>query len=383
MRGSAAGGRPRPTIFDHDPGSLRATCEQADMPGYVADQVLGWVYGHGVTTPEGMTNIATRHRERLADLVPLSSGSVLEHQSASDGTQKLLIGWPGRGGLPVLGQSGSGGESECVMIPAATRRTGCLSSQVGCPVGCRFCASGIGGLDGNLTAGQIVEQAFRLGHLGVGRLTNVVFMGMGEPLANAGAVVAAIRTINAPWGLGIGVRRITVSTVGLPAGIRKLTEFELPVKLALSLHAPNDEIRRQLIPWAEYATIAELLDACDGYFRKTGREITLEYLLLRRVNDRVTHAEELATLARRLRATVNLIRYNEVRGLPYDRPTTADVLAFQATLRRRGVRAHIRASRGRDIAAACGQLRHERVSDSNSPPASASTITRSSDGDMS
>jgi 23S rRNA (adenine2503-C2)-methyltransferase len=247
------------------------------------------------------------------------------------------------------------------MIPTEQRRTACISSQVGCPVGCRFCASGLGGVEGNLTHGRIVQQVNRLAQLdGVGRITNVVFMGMGEPLANFKAVTRAIRTITAPWGLGISARRITVSTVGLPAAIRKLAEFELPVTLALSLHAPNDQLRRTLIPWAEYATIDELLDACDAYFTATGREITLEYLLLRKVNDRPEHAQELAELARRLRANVNLIRYNEVKGLPFDRPTTNDVHAFQEVLRKRAVNVHIRASRGRDIAAACGQLRHER-----------------------
>jgi 23S rRNA (adenine2503-C2)-methyltransferase len=246
--------------------------------------------------------------------------------------------------------------------PQEKRRTACISSQVGCPVGCRFCASGLGGLDGNLTAGQIVEQVHHVTLLAtdVGRVTNIVFMGMGEPLANFSAVTNAIRTLNAPWGFGISARRITVSTVGLPAAIRKLVDFEIPVTLALSLHAPNDDLRRELIPWAEYATIDELLDACEEYFRKTGREITLEYLLLRNVNDRPEHARQLATVAKKLRANVNLIRYNEVRGLPYDRPTTEDVRAFQEILREKHVNAHLRASRGRDIAAACGQLRHEK-----------------------
>ncbi|MFO0875604.1 MAG: 23S rRNA (adenine(2503)-C(2))-methyltransferase RlmN, partial [Phycisphaerales bacterium] len=184
-------------------------------------------------------------------------------------------------------------------------------------------------------------------------------MGMGEPLANLANVMGAIRTLNAPWGLGISARRITVSTVGLPAAIRRLCEFELPVTLALSLHAPNDEIRRAIIPWAEYASIEALLDACDEWFAKTGREITLEYILLGGVNDRAEHARELASLAKRLRANVNLIRYNEVRGMPFDRPATENVLRFQEILRAAGVNTHVRRSRGRDIAAACGQLRHE------------------------
>ena len=248
------------------------------------------------------------------------------------------------------------------MIPNPERRTVCVSSQIGCPVGCAFCASGLGGLDGNLTTGQIVEQIWRYGtYESVGRVTNVVFMGMGEPLANFTNVTNAIRTINAPWGLGISARRITISTVGLPAAIRKLCAFEIPVTLALSLHAPNDELRRRIIPWAEYSTVEELLDACDEWFRKTGREITLEYILLGGVNDRPEHAKELAQVARKLRANVNLIRYNEVKGIPFDRPATDDVLAFQEILRDKHVNTHIRASRGRDIAAACGQLRHERA----------------------
>jgi 23S rRNA (adenine2503-C2)-methyltransferase len=185
-------------------------------------------------------------------------------------------------------------------------------------------------------------------------------MGMGEPLANMKAVPprcarsmrrgatasARERSPSRPWGCTNAIER-------------RFAEFDLPVTLALSLHAPNDELRRTLIPWSEYAPIDELLDACDAYFRTSGREITLEYLLLRDVNDRVEHARELAAISRRIRANINLIRYNEVDGLPYERPATEDVRRFQDTLRRAGLNVHIRASRGRDIAAACGQLRHE------------------------
>jgi len=252
------------------------------------------------------------------------------------------------------------------MIPAtegAPRHTACISSQVGCPVGCRFCASGLGGLDGNLSAGRIVEQVWLLARLpNVPRISNVVFMGMGEPLANFAAVSHAIRTIASLWGMGISARKITLSTVGLPAAIERLArEMDLPITLALSLHAPNDDLRRTLIPWSNYTTIAELIDACGLWFEKTGREITLEYILLGGVNDRPEHAEELADVAKRIRANVNLIRYNEVAGLAFDRPATEDVRRFQEILRARGVNSHIRASRGRDIAAACGQLRHEKA----------------------
>ena len=339
----------RADVFALTAGQLAAHCRELDLPDYVADQVLQWVYRRGVVDPAGMTNISRANREKLAATLVFGRSRTLARQDASDGTQKLLLGWP------------DGGEAECVMIPTSGRRTACVSSQVGCPVGCRFCASGLGGLAGNLTAGQIVEQVFRLGRLDPAeRISHVVFMGMGEPLANFAAVTDAIRILHAPWGFGIGARRITISTVGLPAAIRKLVSFELPVTLALSVHAPNDEIRRHLIPWAQYATIAELLEACQEYFASTGREITLEYILIREVNDRPDHARELAELAARMRATVNLIRYNEVKGLSFDRPTTADVRVFQEVLRTRGVRASIRASRGRDIAAACGQLRRSQ-----------------------
>ncbi|MEM7228947.1 MAG: 23S rRNA (adenine(2503)-C(2))-methyltransferase RlmN [Planctomycetota bacterium] len=363
------------SIFDHTPDTLQAWCTSADRPKFLAKQLLDWVYQKGVINVDEMTNISKANRAWLRDAMTWTTGSILKHQIASDGTQKLLVGWPEPGSpstLPVL-QAGSGRETECVMIPAPERKTACISSQVGCPVGCRFCASGIGGLDGNLRRGQIVEQVFHLQACpDIDRITNIVFMGMGEPLSNFNAVTHAIRTLNAPWGFGISARKITVSTVGLPGAIRKLVDFEIPVTLALSLHAPNDEIRRSLIPWAEYATIDELFDACDAYYMSTGREITLEYLLIRRVNDRPEHAAELAEIARRLRANINLIRYNEVDGMPYERPTDDDVRAFQRVLRERRRNVHIRASRGRDIAAACGQLRHERRAESSSRSTSTS-----------
>jgi 23S rRNA (adenine2503-C2)-methyltransferase len=349
------------TFFDFDSDSLARFLMERGMPSFSAPQIMDWVYRKGVIEPERMTNLSTRDRTMLASEIRFLVGAEIEHQAASDGTRKLLIQWDrSRSGASSPADRTATRTTECVMIPTESRRTACVSSQVGCPVGCTFCASGLGGLEGNLTSGQIVEQVFRLrGLSGVDRISHVVFMGMGEPLANFAAVTDAVRTLNAPWGMGIGARSITISTVGLPAAIRKLVTFEIPVTLALSLHAPNDELRRRLIPWASYTTIAELLDACDEYFQKSGREITLEYILLQGVNDRVEHARELAEVARRLRASVNLIRYNEVKGLPFNRPRTEDVRAFQQALRQRRVNVHIRASRGRDIAAACGQLRHE------------------------
>lgn len=429
-------------IFEFTPDTLAEWCEQRRMPAFRGRQLLEWVYAKGVVDPEAMTNLSKRDREVIAAEMTFLSGDTVADRKASDGTRKLLIEWwdggrpplsasptsplsgtgasapsvslrstslpsappAGERGLRVLGAGGdTSRQTECVMIPAGEvderddaadrgvgstfrRRTACISSQVGCPVGCRFCASGIGGLDGNLSAGRIVEQVWRLGQLGASplrgedsrrapsrsdgstqsgsnpnRITNVVFMGMGEPLANFASVTRAVRTIAAPWGLGISARKITISTVGLPKAIERLAEeLDLPVTLALSLHAPNDEVRRQLIPWAEYTTINDLLAACSRWFEKTGREITLEYILLRGVNDGPRDARQLADLARTLRANVNLIRYNEVKGIEFGRPRDEDVLEFQRILRDARVNTHIRASRGRDIAAACGQLRHEK-----------------------
>jgi 23S rRNA (adenine2503-C2)-methyltransferase len=243
-------------------------------------------------------------------------------------------------------------------------REGIISSQVGCPVGRRFCASGLGGLERNLSAGRIVEQVWHLDQLPevreAGGISNIVFMGMGEPLTNFAEVSRALRILTAPWGLNLSGRKITLSTVGLPAQIRRLADLEIPITLALSLHAPNDELRRELIPWAENTSVEALIEAGRHYFDRTGREITLEYILLGGVNDRPEHAKQLVEITRRLRCNVNLIRYNEVKGLPYQRPGTDDVRRFRRILGDAGVNVHIRASRGRDIAAACGQLRHEK-----------------------
>ncbi len=361
---------PRPHIFDLDPESLRALAAQWGWPKFRADQVLEWVYRHAVADPAAMTNLPARDRQALAERLTFLSGEVAVDVTGSDGTRKLLVRWnpsaaAGRSdasiALPLSGAAPQ--ETECVMIPTDDRCTACISSQVGCPVGCTFCASGIGGLDGNLSAGRIVEQVWLLDrdlHRQGRRISNVVFMGMGEPLANYQSVMHAVRTLMAPWGLNIGARRITISTVGLPRAIERLANEQVPVTLAISLHAPNDELRRRLIPWAEYTTVADLMDAGRYYFKQTGREVTLEYILLGGVNDRPEHAEQLAGVAKTLRANVNLIRYNEVAGLPYARPSDAAVRKFQEVLRQRGINAHIRASRGRDIAAACGQLRHEQ-----------------------
>ncbi|MDP6601526.1 MAG: 23S rRNA (adenine(2503)-C(2))-methyltransferase RlmN [Phycisphaerales bacterium] len=336
----------RQHVLDLDPDTLAARLTSMQMPPHASGQILDWVYRHLVDDAALMTNIAARNREAIAAALTMRRGVPENMQVASDGTTKVLIRW-----------DGGPRTTETVLIPSGARRTACVSSQVGCPVRCTFCASGMGGLEGNLTSGQIVEQVLAVEKLAGERVTNVVFMGMGEPLANYDAVTGALRTLRADWGCGIGARRMTVSTVGIPVAIRRLATFELPVTLALSLHAPNDDLRRSLIPWAHFASISEILDACQDYFVATGREVTLEYLLLRDVNDGEDHARELVELCRSLRCNVNLIRYNEVPGLAYRRPVNDRVHAFQKVLRDAAVNTHIRASRGRDIDAACGQLR--------------------------
>jgi 23S rRNA (adenine2503-C2)-methyltransferase len=342
-------------------GLTAAECDgllvQNGWPRFRGAQVRDWVYRKGVTNPAQMTNLSARDQTALSTQFAFSTAAIVKHQVSTDGTQKLLLGWD------------DDAKAETVMIPDDDRRTICVSSQVGCPVGCRFCASGIDGLSKNLTAAQIVEQVMAVNEiLAAGktgdrvtgdRVNHVVFMGMGEPLANYANLMQAVRVLHDPDCLNIGARKITISTVGVPARMRQLATEGLPINLAISLHAPTESLRKNLIPWAEHFSLSEILDAARHYFDETGREVTLEYILLSGVNDRPEHAKQLARLCKTLRANVNLIRYNEVDTLPFQRPTSHDVMAFQEILREAGVNAHVRKSRGRDIDAACGQLRRK------------------------
>ncbi len=343
-------------FFDLDLPTFTEKIRDLGMPAFTAKQVMKWIYEKKVENWEDMTNLSKANRQLLAKNFCITRGEIIKHQIATDGVEKILVQWT------------DDQHTESVLIPTETRNTACISSQVGCPVGCRFCASGIDGLSGNLTAGQIVQQVWQLSLLpGVSRISNVVFMGMGEPLANLDAVTDAIRILTAEWGLNIGGRKITVSTVGLPSQIRKLAQLNIPITLAISLHAPNDALREKLIPWAKDVPIGEIIEAGQDFFEKTRREVTLEYLLLGQVNDQPQHAQQLAKIAqsRNIRCNVNLIRYNEVKGLPYQRPHSDQVHQFQTILRNAGINVHLRASRGRDIAAACGQLRRNAVQISN------------------
>lgn len=346
----------RESLLELNADALADRLQDLGEPSYRSPQILSWVYQHRAADFSAMTNLPRALRRRLGKIFVLGTSQQMARSDAPDGTIKLLLAWPG------------GHSTETVMIPArgaSARRTACLSTQVGCDVGCRFCASGIGGAARNLTVGEVVEQALTISDLlqtRQERLSHVVFMGIGEPLANYDVTVEAIRRLNAAWGLGIAQRRITISTVGLPKQIERLASEGLQVTLALSLHAPNDELRRRLIPWAERIPLERLLEACRSYRRSTGREVTLEYCLLAGINDQEGHAGELATIARRLRAHVNLLMYNPVDDLPYSRPSRNRAIEFLGRLRSKGVKANLRESRGLEADAACGQLRRHASS---------------------
>jgi 23S rRNA (adenine2503-C2)-methyltransferase len=253
---------------------------------------------------------------------------------------------------------------ESVLIPASPalygqpsdRRTICVSSQVGCAYGCKFCASGLDGYTRNLDAAEMVQQLIAIEEKTGEKVDNVVFMGMGEPLANMRNLLRAIRIINAPWGLGIGARHITVSTSGLAPQIRELANEPTQFRLALSLHGATDEVRGQIMPVNKRYPLNVLLEACDYYVAKKHR-ITFEYILIAGLNDTDEQARELAKIARRLSTKVNLIPYNTVEGLDWSRPPRERQEKFQSILRKQGVVATLRREKGSDIAAACGQLR--------------------------
>jgi len=321
--------------------------QQQDQPTFRVDQIFQWAYGQGVDSWQAMTNLPRDLIEKLESCFELRTAQLQTVTQSSDETLKILLAWP------------DGKLTETVMIPEKKRRTVCVSSQIGCPVKCTFCASGLNGLERSLHVGEIVEQLLWIKqHLPeTERISNVVMMGMGEPLANYTHVLAAVKIMNASWGLGIGARHITISSIGLPDRIRKLAHEPLQFTLAISLHAGDEEVRKEIIPWAERTTTDELFDAIDYFYQHTHREVTLEYIILDGINNSQRDADLLARWAKRSRCNVNLINYNEVESLPYKRASSQSTQAFKERLSKRGVNAHIRPSRGRDIDAACGQLR--------------------------
>jgi 23S rRNA (adenine2503-C2)-methyltransferase len=321
---------------------------EAGDPAFRAGQLCHWVYKRQVTSLQQMTDIPEALRQRLQARVYVSTLTVLRHQQSEDGTEKLLFGLA------------DGNQVETVLIPRDNKRTICVSTQVGCAIGCHFCLTAQGGLVRSLRPAEIISQVLYFqtpGKAPERAFTNIVFMGMGEPLDNFQGTVQALRILTADWGLGISPRRITVSTSGLVRRLEALGREDLKVNLAVSLNATTDAVRTQIMPINKAYPIATLLEACRAFPLAVRQRITFEYVLLHQVNDTLSDAKRLVKLLHGLRCKVNLIPFNEIPAVPYRRPSDAAVQQFHAYLVQHGIAASVRHSRGRDISAACGQLR--------------------------
>jgi 23S rRNA (adenine2503-C2)-methyltransferase len=335
----------KPLIYTLSRAELEALCAELGQPRFRAAQLWRWLYVQRVTDWDSMHNMPRAFREALAEQCELPASALRDVQGEAEETRKLLV------------DLADGECVEAVMIPAGERRTLCISSQVGCRFLCTFCASGQGGFQRQLTSGEIVQQVILASRLWGDRPTHVVYMGVGEPFDNYDAVLQSVRVLNDPDGLGIGARRITISTCGVVPGIERLAGEEIQVELSVSLHAPNDAVRTSLMPVNKTWSIDTLLAACRRYAEQTRRIITFEYTLIRGVNDSEAHARELARRLGALPCRVNLIPLSDVpefRGQPSS-PDTADL--FIRMLAARHVNATLRSSKGTRVRAACGQLR--------------------------
>jgi 23S rRNA (adenine2503-C2)-methyltransferase len=348
---------------------MQAELQALGQPAYRAAQVIEWLYVHRATQWEQMTNLPKALAAKLQARYELRPLELVRKQGSRDSTQKFL--W----------RLGDQSLIESVLIPAnptlfgepSDRRTLCISTQVGCAYGCRFCASGLEGWKRNLTPDEIVEQVVAVERWNVSEenkpanaqepasdqrlISNLVVMGMGEPLANYDNLLKALQILNAPWGGAIGARKITISTSGLVPQIRKLAHEPLQFRLAISLHGATDATRSKIMPVNRKYPLSELAAACEYYQQHRGRMITFEYILIAGINDSLEEVEPLAALARRLNAKVNLIPYNTVEGLPWQRPQQQVQESFLNALEKHGVIATLRREKGHDIDAACGQLR--------------------------
>ncbi len=320
-------------------------------PKFRADQVWDWVYEKKVLSFDKMENLSKTLREKLDEVLTLSSLTfVTKTESNDQETVKYL--W----------ELSDGKRVESVLILSGKRRTVCVSSQVGCPAACAFCASGKMGFFRNLSAHEIYDQVVRINaelQQKGERVSHVVFMGMGEPLKNYDPVISAIRQLTDPAKLNLSDRRITVSTVGIVEGIERLSGEGIKVNLVLSLHAPNQHIRKKIIPYARKYELADIMKAMDTYHKKTGRDITYEYTLIEGINDHPDHAFELAHLVKGRHCTVNLIPYNPVPGVRLNRPSGKEIKAFRSVLFGCKIPNTCRWTKGDDIAAACGQLAYQ------------------------
>ena len=341
------------TLLGLNTEELRALVQENGEPAYRGNQLAEWIYRHRARTFEEMVNLPDKLRTWVGKKYEIGCSQALAVQHSQDGTIKFLLA------------IGNGAKVETIGLPYAGRFSCCLSTQVGCPVGCVFCATGQSGYTRNLTAGEIVEQMLAMEEVARNQqlqidghtrcIDHVTLMGMGEPLLNYAATLKAIQLLNSE--LGIAMRHLTVSTVGFVPGIRKLAQEELQITLAISLHAPTDHLRQQLIPGMTEWNIAEIVEACHEYFQQTGRRITIEYCLLGGVNDGVAEAHELVRVLYRLNCHVNLIPYNPISELSFRAPLLENIVAFRDILDTGGIRVTQRVQRGSDIDAACGQLR--------------------------
>lgn len=332
---------------------LAELLEEQGQPSYRGAQILDWIYKKRARSWEEMSNLPPALRSALAEQYPLRPLMHTLTKGSEDTTRKFLLQLPDQRYI------------ETVLIPASPalygeksdRHTLCVSSQVGCAYGCKFCASGLDGFTRNLTAAEIVSQIILAEELSGEKVNNLVFMGMGEPLANFTNLSNALQMVTSDWGLKIGARRITVSTSGLVPQIKKLAELPQQIRLAISLHGPDDVTREKIMPVNKKYPVAELFDALRIWNSKKNQKITLEYILIDGINASPEQAGILARRARSIRAKVNLIPYNTVEGLPWVRPNDQDCLRFKKVLTNAGVSATLRLEKGHDINAACGQLR--------------------------
>jgi len=331
---------------------LKIRIEELGEPGYRAKQIFSWLHRKNAVGWEEMSDLPAKLRERLITEVPLREARVVRRQeSAIDGTVKVLF------------ELFDGNLIESVLMHYRFGYSVCVSSQAGCRMGCAFCASTLSGLSRNLTAGEMLSQVYAFEReLPEGeRVSHVVVMGSGEPMENYDEVIRFFRLLAAPEGHKLSLRNMTVSTCGIIPGIRRLSQEGIPVNLAISLHAPNDEIRSRIMPVARKYPMEELLDACRDYFALTGRRLTWEYALIRDINDREEHARELADRIRGITGVVNLIPVNPVKERGLHEPDRDRVRRFQKVLNEHGTEATIRRTLGRDIDGACGQLRRKLV----------------------
>lgn len=344
---------PLPALTGLSPAALAAWLQDAGQPAFRASQILSWVWKKKVTSIGAMTNLPAGLRASLSENFRLGALEHTHTQGAADTTRKFLF------------RLHDGRYVESVLIPAnpalygeaSDRRTLCVSSQVGCAYGCKFCASGLAGFARNLDASEIAGQVLAAEQLSGERVDNLVFMGMGEPLANLTNLLDAIALVTGESSLHLGARHLTISTSGLVPQIRQLATHPQQIRLAISLHGATDEVRQQIMPINQKWPIAELFDALDEWNARKKQKLTLEYILIQGVNDALEQAAILARLARRIHAKVNLIPYNTVEGLAWQRPPDLHCRAFRDILQAAGVAATLRLEKGGDIDAACGQLR--------------------------